>query len=140
MFGTRDCENLKSYPNICATQGAKTADGSQVLGTTVFVWTDCGTNERLPADKQDPAYNHDGVALPQAELVSVLGLGDPPAQTQPPDQQSPPETNTDPNAAPADGSGGETADTTGADAPVEADSAPPADDPNATPENTDTTT
>ena len=51
---------------ISTTQAARTADGTGVLGATIFVKTDCSNNARLPLDQQDPAYQHDGVAAPQS--------------------------------------------------------------------------
>ena len=47
-----------------------------MIGTTVFVWTDCSNNERLPDARQDPAYLHEGVAMPQSALLQALGLDD----------------------------------------------------------------
>ena len=43
-----------------------------MLGATVFVKTDCGNNQRLPMDQQDPAYQHEGVAQPQAVYDSFM--------------------------------------------------------------------
>ncbi len=51
---------------ISTTQAARTADGTGVLGATIFVKTDCSNNARLPLDQQDPAYQHDGVAAAQS--------------------------------------------------------------------------
>ena len=63
--GPEICIKPSTSGNVCSTQPYRTADGKNVLGDTIFVYTDCGTHERLPSDKQDPAYNHDGVAQPQ---------------------------------------------------------------------------
>lgn len=66
IWGNKQCNEYTTNNNVCSAQAWRSADGSEVIGTTVFVWTDCGTNERLPMDKQDPAYQHPGVALPQS--------------------------------------------------------------------------
>ena len=38
----------------------------------MFVYTDCGTRAPLPKEQQDPAYQHDGVPLPRAQLMGIL--------------------------------------------------------------------
>ena len=61
--------------NICQGQPALSQDQSGVLGTTIFVWTDCATNavlENDPNHPQDPAYKPD-VRLPQSVVASALG-------------------------------------------------------------------
>lgn len=72
IWGSNQCNEYSTLTNVCSTQPFKSADGTQVIGTTVFVWTDCSTNERLPMEQQDPAYQHDGVALPQSIYVSTF--------------------------------------------------------------------
>ncbi len=66
------CHNTQTTGNVCTQQPARTADGTQVLGATVFVKTDCSNNQRLPMDQQDPAYQHDGVAQPQSVYDSFM--------------------------------------------------------------------
>ncbi|KAG8525697.1 uncharacterized protein KY384_000457 [Bacidia gigantensis] len=63
--GPEWCIDPKTTGNYCITNPYKSADGKQVLGDTIFVYTDCGNHQRLPAESQDPAYNHPGVAQPQ---------------------------------------------------------------------------
>lgn len=63
---------LTSKSSISTTQAARTADGTGVLGATIFVWTDCSNNERLPLDQQNPAYQHDGVAAPQSVINTYI--------------------------------------------------------------------
>lgn len=72
IWGNNQCNEYTTTANVCSAQAWKSADGSQVIGTTVFVWTDCATNERLPMSQQDPAYQHDGVALPQSVYISTF--------------------------------------------------------------------
>lgn len=59
---------------ISTTQFARTADGDGVFGDTVFVKTDCSNNARLPLDRQDPAYQHKGVAAPQFVTMVLCGV------------------------------------------------------------------
>jgi hypothetical protein len=66
------CHDAHTTGNVCTEQPARTADGTQVLGATVFVKTDCGNNQRLPMDQQDPAYQHNGVAQPQSVYDSFM--------------------------------------------------------------------
>ena len=61
-----------TYGNICTTQPARSQDGKDVVGATIFVKTDCGNNERLPMDQQDPAYQNPGVAQPQAAYDTFM--------------------------------------------------------------------
>lgn len=65
-----NADSTKSDQPVCLTQPNYSADKTQVIGSTVFVYTDCGTNERLPMEVQDPAYNHPGVPLPQAKYAA----------------------------------------------------------------------
>lgn len=60
----------KTTPNFCSTQPYRSADGTQVLGDTVFVYTDCSNHQRLPMEQQDPAYNHPGVPQPQSDFTT----------------------------------------------------------------------
>lgn len=60
-------------PNVCSTQPHRSADGNNVLGVTVFVWTDCATNQVLPDVVQDPAYRYQDVKMPQLQVAKALG-------------------------------------------------------------------
>jgi hypothetical protein len=65
------CINNVTTGNMCSTSLQLNNDGGifskpTARGDTVFVKVDCGTHAPLPIDQQDPAYQHDGVALPRA--------------------------------------------------------------------------
>lgn len=51
-------------------QEAWTLSG-QPDGTVIFVYTDCTTRAPLSPDKQDPAYNQPGVALPGGAAIQM---------------------------------------------------------------------
>ena len=64
------CINNVTTANMCSTSLQFNNDGGifsspTARGDTVFVKVDCGTHAPLPIDQQDPAYQHDGVALPR---------------------------------------------------------------------------
>ena len=65
------CDNPSTNTgNFCSTQPYRSTDGSQVVGDTIFVYTDCSNHQRLPVDQQDPAYNHPNVPQPQSDFVT----------------------------------------------------------------------
>lgn len=73
IWGNGQCNTFpgSTTGNVCTSQPARSVDGKEVVGATIFVKTDCGTNARLPMDQQDPAYQHDGVAMPQSAFIST---------------------------------------------------------------------
>ncbi|MDI1490506.1 MAG: hypothetical protein OHK93_001710 [Ramalina farinacea] len=64
-------DKTSTDPNFCVSQPQNYPDG-KASGDVVFVYTDCGTREPLPKEQQDPAYQHDGVPLPRAQLMGIL--------------------------------------------------------------------
>ncbi|KAI1176529.1 hypothetical protein F4777DRAFT_262066 [Nemania sp. FL0916] len=64
------CKNIVNEGNVC--DAIPWAVGGQADGETIFVRTDCGTRQPLPADQQDPVYQKPGVPLDRGVVAQML--------------------------------------------------------------------
>lgn len=67
--------------NVCAEQPTKRPGfGDEPAGDTIFVRVDCSNHQPLPAEHQDPAYNHEGVPLRREEFEAHADFFNPKPQ------------------------------------------------------------